>query len=262
MIYPSVKDRLRSLKQYSSLKSLMILEALASSDSSYISIQDIAELTGLSNSTIHRVLQELCDSGYAKKNTSHFYKIGISALSLGLKINKSDYLIEAAESEMNKLNDLTGETVHLIVLDKFEGRYIAKKDAQNQIGLKSKVGWSLPLYCTAGGKALLAYQNSEWLDSYFKYNKLEKLTDKTITTEEEMMNELKTIRDRGYSLDDKEHHPDVTCIAAPIFDVEGKVACTISVAAPTYRFPLDKAISFASAIKKSAENISQIIREN
>ena len=51
----------------SSLKALMILEAMSQTDS-YTSINEISQMTGLSQSTVHRILSEMVEAGYADKN--------------------------------------------------------------------------------------------------------------------------------------------------------------------------------------------------
>ena len=248
-----------ALKQYSSLKSIQILEVL-SSTTSYLSIQDFTELTMLSASTVHRILQELTSAGYVRKNEEHKYKIGLNAMALSLRINATDYIIEAASEQMDSLNDLSGETVHLIIMDKYEGRYIAKREAKNQIGLRSRVGWNLPLYCSSGGKALLAYQTVGWLESFYAEIPLQKLTENTFCTKSALNEELEKIRLQGFSVDNREHHPNVVCIAAPIFDSENKVVCTIGLSAPDYRFPLEKALSYADQVKEHAKKISEILK--
>ena len=252
--------RCAELNKFSSLKSIMMLEVLACSNS-FESITDIAEVSGLSNSTIHRIIQELVQSEYVRKNNEHKYCLGLNALALGTRIRKTDLISEAASIEMNRLNDLSNETIHLIVLDKNQGRYIAKCEAKNQIGLRSRIGWTIPLYCTAGGKVLLAYQTEEWLRSYFDSTSFERFTDNTICEEKSMQAELAAIRRNGFGMDNEEHHLDVVCIAAPIFDSQNRIVATVGISAPAYRFSKDKALSYKDELLASARRISERLRQ-
>ena len=60
----------------SSLKALMILEAMSQTDS-YTSINEISQMTGLSQSTVHRILSEMVEAGYADKNEQFKkYRVG------------------------------------------------------------------------------------------------------------------------------------------------------------------------------------------
>ena len=65
------------------------------------------------------------------------------------------------------------------------------------------------------------------------------------------------IRQQGYSLDNREHNPDIVCIAAPIFGIDGNLAGTIGISAPDYRFSPEKACSFAEEVKRSAAAITE-----
>lgn len=252
--------RCQKLGGYSSLKALEILETLSHSRS-YVGITELSAVTGLSASTVHRILQELMDTGYVAKNEDRKYRLGFDAMALGMRMQASDFMVEAAKGEMQRLNDLSTETIHLIALNQYQGIYIAKLEAKNQIGLRSRVGWSLPLHCTGGGKAVLANQEPEWLRAYLKNEPRKRFTERTFVEEGALLEELERIRSQGYALDNREHHADVVCVAAPIFSADGKALCAIGISAPDYRFPLDKAISLADEVMASAAAVSRRLRQ-
>ena len=55
------------------------------------------------------------------------------------------------------------ETVHLAVLSGTEIVYVDKVDSPRPLGIMSKIGQRAPLYCTALGKVLLAFQHEDEL---------------------------------------------------------------------------------------------------
>ncbi len=247
------------LLKYSSLKAIQILLVLSDKKEA-LGITDICKSTGLSAATVHRVVQELMECGFIVKDKKQKqYRIGFESIALAMQIKESDYLVESAKDELRRLNDLTNETVHLISLYDYEGVYIDKMETKNQIGLRSKIGKKLPLYCTGGGKSILAFQPKEWLRDYLKQTQLMKFTDQTITDKNLFFEELDMIRTKGFSIDNREHNPDIICVAAPIIPPSGKVMYSISVSAPDYRFSLDRAISFADEVKKSTQIIAKEI---
>lgn len=163
-----------------------------------MNISDIAEATGLSPSTVHRILQELQACGFVSKNKeARQYKLGMGMMNIALKVNMSDYLLEAAQEEMIRLNELSLETIHLIAPDNDKAVYIGKMDAKNQIQLRSRIGWKIPLQCTSGGKLILAYHSREWVDSYLNYNPLKQYTNNTIIHKETLHRELELINYRS-----------------------------------------------------------------
>lgn len=249
-----------TMKTYSSLKALQIITALAD-HKGWASVSELAEQTGLSPSTVHRILQELAACSFVNKNqAARQYKLGIGMMNIAVKMNLSNYLLEAAQDEMARLNDLSLETVHLIAPEADKGVYIGKLDAKNQIQLRSRIGWKIPLPCTSGGKLILAYHTKEWVDSYLAANPLRQYTDETITRRDVLDLELEQIRRQGFAMDNREHNPDIVCIAAPIFGLDGNLAGTIGVSAPDYRFSPEKARSLAPEVMRSAKAITEKLK--
>ena len=248
------------MKEFSSLKALQIILTLAE-HKGMMTIGAIAENTGLSPSTVPRVLQELQACGFVQKDVAlRQYRLGGGMMNLALKMNMSDYLLEAARNEMTRLNDLSSETIHLITPEGEKAVYIGKMDAKNQIQLRSRIGWKIPLQCTAGGKLILAYHTKEWVERYLQYNPLKQYTDYTIVDKEKLFKELEQIRNQGYSMDNREHNPDIVCIAAPIFGGDEQLVGTIGISAPDYRFSPEKACSYADEVKHSAAVITEILK--
>lgn len=246
----------KRLREHSSMKAIQILSAISYGDR-YSTITEICAVTGLSVSTVHRILQELVECDFVVKDeTQKRYRAGIEAWSFSMKLKQTDYLREATREEMTRLNDLSRETIHLIAVEGEQGVYVAKLGAKNSIGLQSQVGRRLPLFCSGGGKALLAWQSPQWMETYLKRVPLERFTERTITTQKELLKELEVIRVRGYALDNREHHNDIICVAAPIFDSNGDAVCSIGISAPDYRFSLDEAISYAGEVVKSAKRVT------
>lgn len=241
--------------KYSSLKSLQIVMALSTTNS-YTGISDLVKMTGLSKSTLHRILNELLECNFVIKDEKEKkFKLGYQMINLAMNIQVSDYLVEISKEEMKYLNDISGETISLVVMSDYEGVYIGKMEAKNQISLKFKVGWRLPLYCTSSGKAILANQSKEFLDGYFRSVPLKKFTDDTVTDQQQLKMELKEIKKQGYAMDIKEHNHDIICISAPIF-LNNKCVGTIGIVAPSYRFCKEKALLFKDDVLKASQKIT------
>lgn len=246
-------------KGHSYTKAIDVLEALAAAHS-YIGVRDISRKTGLSVSSIYRILNELQERGYVMKNPdSKKYRMGTKALALTENIisrpGNMMYLVRVYMSELN-LN--TKETIHLAYLrDECSGMYISKIDTPHAIGLLSKVGRTFPLYCTGAGKALLAYSPEAFIKNYFEKAQMERLTPKTLYTPELLEKDLVEVRRRGFAVDDEEHHLNTVCVAAPIFDGDGRVIASMSIAAPKYRMPLEHLTQFAGILVERTRALSQ-----
>ena len=241
---------------YHALKPLFILETLAQS-SSYMGINEICEYTGFSQSTVHRILNEMVQCGYVEKNERYKkYKVGMEAIILAGSFFTSSSVVTLAREELQRLNQLTLETVHLLAVSGDDVVYIDKVDTKHSLGLMSAIGKHNPIYCTSGGKAILAFQLPDQIERYIRTVERRRFTEQTIVEEDAFRAELEQIRAQGYAVDNGEHHSDVTCVGAPIFGHGGNAIASISIAAPTARFSLEKAHELAPQVVESAHSVS------
>ena len=85
------------------------------------------------------------------------------------------------------------------------------------------IGKRLPLYVTSLGKAMLSGCTDREIEELYPERTLPKFTDKTLTTFDSLMTEIRKIRERGWAVDDEEREPGTRCIGAPIFDYRDRV---------------------------------------
>lgn len=240
----------------SALKALTILEVM-SKGTAYFGINQLCDATELSQGTVHRILGELVEANYIEKHTGiRKYRIGTEALSLASRLMGSANLIADSKADLERLRDSCLETVHLFGLTGTEVIYLSKVQTKHPIGLLSTVGKTAPVYCTSGGKAIAAYMPQEWVDWYLQTVTLERCTDYTITSRDAFVEELGRIRDKGYALDNAEHHDNITCIGAPVLDRNGRPVASISVAAPRARLSLEGAIALAPEVMTCARQVA------
>jgi DNA-binding IclR family transcriptional regulator len=86
---------------------------------------------------------------------------------------------------------------------------------------------------------------------------LEPYTEFTLTDQEEIKKQLKTIHQQGYSVDDEEIEIGLRCVAAPIFNHQGKAIASVSCAAPTMRLEDEQLSKVIEGIKQAAAEISR-----
>src|SRR5262249_42048667 len=124
------------------------------------------------------------------------------------------------------------------VLDEWQVLYLERLQSPHPIGfMRSRIGAIVPAYCTSLGKTLLAFRPADEVDAWLRSQALKTMTPWTITSPRRLRRDLRTIRERGYSLDEQEHELGVRCIAAPIRNHTGDVVAAISIAGPADRMP-------------------------
>jgi IclR family acetate operon transcriptional repressor len=146
--------------------------------------------------------------------------------------------------------------VHLVILDQADAITIERIEGKHPVSLQTNFGARRPAYCTASGKAILAYLAVDEVERALP-PEMPAFTPRTITTPELMHAELAEIRRRGYAIDDEERIEGLRCVAAPAFGPDGRVLGAISLAAPVQRVPYERFQKLCDDVKATAEGISR-----
>lgn len=164
------------------------------------------------------------------------YSLGLKLWKIGMLSYGKNHISSVLRPYLKKLKNLTGETANLTILDNNHIVYIAQEESDRLVKMFTTTGAIAPIHCTAAGKVLLAYKDKEERNNILNSIKLDRFTDKTLTTKEELLDEIEDIQERGYGFDYEEREIGVSCIAAPIFDIHREVIACITISGPTARF--------------------------
>ncbi|HJW10289.1 MAG TPA: IclR family transcriptional regulator [Albitalea sp.] len=212
--------------------------------------------SGMPKTTLTRTLRFLREQGLVRVDSAGGYHLGQEFISLAHKALGDLDIRAAAMEEMERLRELTSETVHLSVLSGNHVIFVAKLESRQPIRMYSSVGRVCPIHCTGSGKAILAFVEPAQRERILSEVELKRYTPTTITSRRKLDAELARTRENGYSIDDEEHEPEIRCTAAPIFDHSGTVVGALSVTSPAYRCPVEQLHVFAKAVKPAAARVS------
>ena len=137
-------------------KVVSVLEAF-STGTPRLSLKQLAESTGLPQSTTYRLASELVAWGGLERVEGGGYQIGLRLWEIGALAVRGESLREIALPFMQDLYYATRENVHLAILDGTEALYIEKITGRGAARVISMRGGRLPLHATGVGKVLLAY---------------------------------------------------------------------------------------------------------
>ncbi len=135
--------------------------------------------------------------------------------------------------------------------------YVEKLDSLEPLRIYSRIGASVPLYCTAVGKVMLAYMPSDEQERVLSELELKRLTPNTVGNLQELKTELYRVRKNGYACDLEEHEMYIRCVAAPIWDHTGSVQASLSLTAPVVRMPVTRLRQLAPLIQAAGLEISR-----
>lgn len=238
------------------LKAAKIMDFLAASDEPQ-TLQSIAKQTELTNSTALKILDTLLLIGYVQKDQElKKFSLGTSIIRYAIKAMNQLDIKQIAQPHLEELQKNTKETIHLGILDGTSVVYVTKIESNNPVSLTSRIGKTIPLYCSAMGKAMLADQPDAEIEQYLSSVTLEKRTEKTITTNEGFFHEIGKIREQGYAFDDSEHEAEIFCIGTSI-TLNGKNYGALSVSTPKYRLTDEIKQNMIREIQKCKAGILQ-----
>lgn len=214
----------------------------------------LAEKFEIHKSTALRLLQTLEKHGFVqRRGDPPEFVLGLRLVELSQTLLEKLDLRQVARAQLTRLGAETGETIHLAIRDGAQVVYLDKVESIHPVRMYSRVGARADAYCTGVGKILLAYTDpAVWPEM-----DMQRFTENTITSREEMLQAAKEIRQDGWGWDEREHEDTIRCIAAPIFGPEGAVAAAVSISVPTSRL---SAQELAQHVPLLLDATSQITR--
>lgn len=225
-------------------------------DHEYLRITDISRMTSLHKSTAFGIANTLKELRLLEQDAkTGMYKLGLELFKLGSHVNIN--LRSIVSPYINSLVAETQETVNLVVREGDNILYIEKKESPHSMRICTNLGQLLPLYCTAAGKAILAYLEPEEVEEILHRTEFHRYTQNTLTTVKEVMDELQTIRNDGYAVDREELEYGLTCVGVPIFNRRGIPIGAMSISGPTTRMTSRLTKSVAEKMKMYTKQISE-----
>ena len=222
-----------------------------------LTAKQVAALSRLPVSTVHRFLVNLDRSGFLNCSGDGVYHLGVTCFAIGQAALGQLDIRRLSLPYLQELNQQTRETIHLTIRHGLNAVYVEKLDSSEPLRIHSRIGASVPLHCTAVGKVMLAYLPAEEQDRTIRQLDLKRLTPNTVGNLQELQSELYRVRKNGYACDMEEHELHIRCIAAPVWDHTGGVHASLSLTAPVVRMPVSRLRQLAPLVQDAGIRISQ-----
>jgi DNA-binding IclR family transcriptional regulator len=244
-------------------RAINIIEFIGKQSTGEAGLRELSAAMKLHKTTTHRIAHVLESRGLLRRGLdSNRYRLGLHLYDLGCQALDHVNIREEARPLMTRVAFEVGETVHLAVLDRAEVLYIERVEAQRSLTMGSKLGARNPVYCTALGKAILAYSPDVEVEQILAACRMEARTKNTFTSALALKRELERIRDRGYAIDDEEIEDGIRCVSAPILNLADRAVAAISVSGPSSRITPNRFELIGTTVLKAAQELSaQIGRE-
>ncbi len=241
-------------------RGLVVIQAFTP-QSPQMTISQLSVRTGLSRAAVRRCLYTLCKLGFAGTDEAQRYSLRPKMLTLANTYTASSTLATAAQSILERMSALLGESFSVATLDGEDIVYIARTSVTRVMSVDLHVGSRLPAFCTSMGRVLLAYLPQDQLEQYLMRATFTQYTPRTMTSADKLRLALRNVRRNGYALCDQEFEVGLRSLAVPVQAPNGRVIATVNISGHAPRMPmLEMQTRYLSHLRAAATELSAFLR--
>lgn len=245
-------------------RGLAIMEMLASSGEG-IALTEISEKLRIPRSATHRLLNTLCETGYARQEQERGTYVLTSKLQvLAFTHLSADGMIDSAQPVLNQLAAEVGELVRLSVVDEDTLTWVARaQGARSGLRYDPDMGMAAKLSCSATGYAWMATMDNEQalaLVGRQGFGSTQEYGPYAPQSVDALLPRIESARALGYALAIQTFADWMSAIAVPLLHpVSRKVIGVVSVAGPVFRLGEARLHQIAPSLIAAVAQIQQLI---
>jgi DNA-binding IclR family transcriptional regulator len=234
-------------------RAITVLEILARRGDAGVS--EVAAELEVHKSTAFRLLGALEERGLVEQAEDRGkYRLGFGLVPLAGAVSGRLDVTRMGRDACERLALEFGETVNIAVLQQSYAVNVHQARGPSTVLSYNWIGRITPLHSTSSGKALIAWLEE---DDLLKGLDLERFTERTLCTREELEADLAATRERGYATVVEEYEIGLNAVAAPIRDQTGGVVGALSLAGPSYRLPPERLEDLAPTVVRAGAEVSR-----
>lgn len=224
-----------------------------------VTVTEAAHELGVAPSTAHRLLQTLCERGFATREDDRSYRPGPELFAPGSRATQRlATLRSAAWPHLTRLNAELGETSHLMSLVGPDVRFADGVEAPHTLRIGLRIGHRMSAYRTSGGKAILAELPDREVRTIYRDGL--PASPEAISTVDELLRELDRIRVTGYGVNHNESEAGVSALGLCITPRDSPMMAAVSVAVPSTRCDSRAEARIAEALLAVAPAVRASVR--
>jgi DNA-binding IclR family transcriptional regulator len=239
-------------------KALDILEAIRDSRDE-LGLAGLARAVQLPKPTVYRILTTLESRSYLHRTAGGTYRLARKVAAMRSPSAFDQTLSQAAGPVMDRLAEVSRETVNLGLLDAGEVMVIHTVESPQTVRMASKIGNRRHAHSTGLGKVLLAAMGEKTVLRLIRLKGLPRLTPNTIASPAGLLAELRQVRLQGFAFDNRENEMDGCCVAASIAGPGGCAVAALSVSGPVFRMDVARARTVLEPLHAACAAIGRLI---
>lgn len=225
-----------------------------------LTLSDVARRAGLPRAAARRFLLTLETIGYVRSDGRTF-ALTPRVLELGFSYISALSLPEIVQPNLEALSREVDESVSAAVLDETDIVYVARVPTRRIMSVRITIGTRFPAYATSMGRVLLGGLPDASLEAVLEASDLRDLTGRTLTDRSALADEVRSVREQGWSLVDGELEPGLRSIAVPLHARDGRVVAALNVSTSATRDSIDHVRdAYLPPLLRAAEAIDAELR--
>ncbi|WP_265517488.1 IclR family transcriptional regulator [Nitratireductor luteus] len=196
-----------------------------------LTLNEIATAAGIGKSAAQRVVHTLKTLGYIERDPDdRGYVPGIRILDHTLDYLRLNLLIARASPVLLELRRNVRERVDLSLRDDLRLVYASRLQSKRETFFATLVGHSVPVFCTSGGRAVMAHLSDGEVDDIITRSDRTPFTAKTLTEPDAIRKKVREARQNGYAVTLEEVLPGEVALGVAILGPAGVPRGAIHVA--------------------------------
>lgn len=225
-----------------------------------LSVSELVADLGLPRSTAYEIVRVLLDTRLLVQDESEGkFRLGARLFELGMNYRRHDRLLQEGSRILAALRDETGETVQLSIIEGDRVNIVLKEEGRRAVRIISNVGSRVPVNWSAAGRLLVSDLGDAELVKLLERTIAQSPTGQAEMNVQNLIQQIRTYRERGYSTEMNQANEHAGCIAAPVLDDRRRCVAAISLAAPDSRLKSDEFEALKTAVLAAAEQLSSAL---
>lgn len=241
-------------------KSLKVLRYIMSATDE-VSVNELVEEFGYNRSTVHHMLKTMKIEGFITQNQrTKNYNIGSEIFNGWIKDRDMHNYLMRVKPIIKEIVDKCKETTTMFVRENDRAICVLGEESEQIIKAYLMIGREIPLYCTAAGRAMLAYLPKDEVEKILQISGMKKYMKKTTVDKNELYKELTEVRDKGYAIEKEEFEELINAVGIPILNKENRPVASVSVVGPIMRFTDEKMKECIPFLLEKSKEMSEMVQ--
>jgi IclR family pca regulon transcriptional regulator len=239
-------------------RGLRLLQAFGESTAP-MTLSEIARAVNLPRATARRILLTLQHGGYVSGD-GKLFALTPHVLTLAGSYLRSNQIVAVLQPVLDRISLEALEISSVAVLDGDDVVFIARSSPTRIFSGGVDIGYRLPSFCTAVGRALLGRLGDAELKERLTAMRRDVLTPQTVTDPKRLYATIVVDREKGYSLVDREAEPHFRSISVPVTRYDNTIVAAINIGAHVDRISTEEMVKrFLPLLREGAESVRNLL---